>query len=269
MEFREMIWQRGRDAWRDMPWRTEPTLYYVLVSELMLQRTQVPRVLTKFAEFTAKFPDIESLARADLAEVLRSWQGLGYNRRAKYLHQAARLIAANPSAFTPSQETPVLRRELSTLPGVGAGTLGAIMNYVYEIPTAYVETNIRTVYFHHFYHSQTGITDTELLACVDTTMDREHPREWFWALMDYGSELKRMHGARLDQSRHYRKQAPLKGSVREVRGQLIKTLASRPRSCGELAAMYRDDARFEPAVAGLQRDGLVVVIDGVMRLTNE
>ncbi len=266
-EFRELIWAKGGALYRDMPWRDQPTLYYVLVSELMLQQTQVSRVLVKFAEFTKAFPDVESLARADLADVLRSWQGLGYNRRAKFLHQAAQLIAAKPAAFAAGQQTELLERQLATLPGVGPGTRGALLNYVYEIPTAYVETNIRTVYFHHWYADRQDVTDRELLEIVDRTMDRTQPREWFWALMDYGTELKRTHGARLSQSKHYKKQSPLEGSVRQVRGQLIARLTAGSLRCDELENEYAADERLAPAVSGLIRDGLITRRAGRLYLT--
>lgn len=249
-EFRELVWRQANELYRDMPWRDEPTLYYVLVSELMLQQTQVPRVLTKFAEFMQSFPTVESLAQASLADVLRVWQGLGYNRRAKFLHLAAQQIVAHGQPRTID--------ELVALPGVGRNTAGAMMNYVYNQPTAFVETNIRTVYFHHFFADRTDVTDAELLQLVEDTMDREHPREWFWALMDYGRQLKSAGAGRLDASRHYRKQSPLAGSVREVRGQVILLLTKhQSQTMAELRERWPHDPRLELALAGLVRDGLI------------
>ena len=142
-QFQAMIWHKAKQLYRPMPWRSQPMLYYVLVSELMLQQTQVARVLPKFAEFTTRFPTIDALAAAQLSAVLQAWQGLGYNRRAKYLHSAAQAIAAGAPIAT--------QADLMALPGVGVNTAGAIMNYVYQVPTAFVETNIRTVYFNHFF----------------------------------------------------------------------------------------------------------------------
>lgn len=143
MDFQQLVQQKGKQLYRPMPWRERPTFYYVLVSEIMLQQTQVGRVLAKFTEFTRTFPTIDSLAATDLPRVLAVWQGLGYNRRAKYLHQAAQAVAVNG--------TPNTQIKLMKLPGVGANTAAAILNYAYEIPTPFVETNIRTVYFHHFF----------------------------------------------------------------------------------------------------------------------
>ncbi len=248
-EFQEIVWKHARTLYRHMPWRDEPTLYNVLVSELMLQQTQVPRVLTKFAEFTHAFPTVEALAAAGLADVLRVWQGLGYNRRAKFLHEAAKHIVAHGE--------PKTRDELVKLPGVGANTAAAIMNYVYEVPTPFVETNIRTVYFYHFFRDRTNISDKELLSLVTQTIDHEQPREWFWALMDYGAELKRQGHGRLDMSKHYKKQPPLKGSVREVRGQILRELSRGNSDLKKFRHNLADDTRYQKALQGLLRDGLI------------
>lgn len=235
-----------------MPWRQDTRPYYVLVSELMLQQTQVDRVVPKFEAFIARFPDEAALAAASLGEVLTLWSGLGYNRRAKYLHDAAQLIMADFNGAFPATYD-----ELMKLPGVGPNTAGAIMTYAYNQPVVFIETNVRTVYFTHWFDGHSDVHDRELRAAVEETIDREHPREFYWALMDYGSWLKRQGSGRLTMSRHYKKQAPLKGSLREVRGQLVKRLAFGDVPLGELAAQYDGDARFEPALAGLLADGLV------------
>lgn len=247
--FQELVWERAQELYRDMPWRDEPSFYHVLVSELMLQQTQVPRVLVKFAEFMDAFPTIHDLARAPLADVVRVWQGLGYNRRAKFLHESARYVV--------SHGQPKTLEDMVKLPGVGHNTAGALMNYVYEIPTPFIETNIRTVYFNHFFEGREGVSDKEVLQLVDATMDREHPREWCWALMDYGAWLKRQGTAMLVYSKHYRKQAPLKGSVREVRGKIIAALSEAEYDIDVLARTLAVDERFVPALQGLIRDGLV------------
>lgn len=248
-EFQQLVWDKSQELRRDMPWRDEPTFYYVLVSEIMLQQTQVPRVLIKFQEFMTAFPTLSDLAAASLAEVLVVWSGLGYNRRAKFLHEAAKYVALHGEPST--LET------LTALPGVGKNTAGAIMNYVYEIPTAFVETNIRTVYFHHFFAGEQDVTDKRLLEAVEQTMDREHPREWFWALMDYGTQLKSQGQGRLSVSRHYKKQAPLSGSLREMRGRIVRQLTHADASLNELKSVVQADERFDQALQGLITDGLV------------
>lgn len=258
--FRQLVWDQSRELYRDMLWRDEPSFYHVLVSEIMLQQTQVVRVRVKFDEFMLMFPTIETLASASLADVLRVWQGLGYNRRAKFLHTAARYVVENG--------VPQTMEALVALPGVGNNTAGAIMNYVYEIPTPFVETNIRTVYLHHFFQDETSVSDQQIRDVVEATLDHEHPREWFWALMDYGAHLKETTGGRLDQSKQHKKQAPLKGSVREVRGRIIRALTEGPMSKALLMQEVVADERYERALNGLMRDGLVACTDDQLHLTN-
>lgn len=248
-DFQELLWQKSRELYREMPWRSDPTFYHVLVSEVMLQQTQVGRVLVKYDEFMQAFPSIDDLAGESLSEVLIVWQGLGYNRRAKYLHEAAKMIAQSGEPSTIGQ--------LVALPGVGHNTAAAIMNYVQNIPVPFVETNIRTVYLNHFFDRQTDITDKQILRVVTETMDLEHPREWFWVLMDYGAQLKANGAGNLRESRHYKKQSPLKGSVREVRGQIVKALAAGDKLDAELKHLVRADDRFDMALDGLLRDGLI------------
>ena len=139
-DFQELIWEKGRELYRDMPWRDDTRPYYVLVSELMLQQTQVDRVIPKFDAFITRFPDEAALAAASLADVLTLWSGLGYNRRAKYLHDAAKMIMAEFSGIFPTTYD-----ELVKLPGVGPNTAGAIMTYAYNQPVVFIETNVRTV----------------------------------------------------------------------------------------------------------------------------
>ena len=228
-----------------MPWRSQPTLYYVLVSELMLQQTQVARVLPKF---TAQFPTVEALAAAQLPAVLQAWQGLGYNRRAKYLHSAVQAIAAGAPIAT--------QADLMALPGIGVNTAGAIMNYVHQIPTAFVETNIRTVYFNHFFAGQERVADRDVLALVEQTMDTARPRQWFWALMDYGAELKAAGKGQLGTSRHYTRQSRFAGSLRQMRGEIVRRMAQGQPLSGITQELH-GDPRFAAALDGLRKDGLV------------
>ena len=248
-QFQRLVRDKGRQLYRPMPWREQPTLYYVLVSELMLQQTQVARVLPKFAEFTARFPDFEALAAASLDQVLVAWQGLGYNRRAKFLHQTAQAIMQGAPTAT--------QADLTKLPGIGPNTAGAIMNYTYNHPTPFIETNIRTVYFHHFFAEASAVTDKQLLNLVATTMDQDNPCQWFWALMDYGTELKRQGRGRLTTSRHYKKQSRFEGSLRQMRGEIIRRQAA-GETLEDIVQALSSDPRFVPALEGLQRDGLLV-----------
>ena len=142
------------------------------------------------------------------------------------------------------------------LPGVGANTAAAILNYVYEIPTSFVETNIRTVYFHHFFANETRVSDRDVLVKVTETIDTARPREWFWALMDYGAELKRQGYGRLSQSKHYVKQPPLDGSMRQMRGEIIRRY-THGQSVVQIARELSSDPRFAAALRSIQNDGLI------------
>lgn len=246
------VWQYYQQHGRDLPWRQPEAdgsfdLYKILVSELMLQQTQVGRVIPKYTDFLVRFPTAQTLAQAPLASVLQAWNGLGYNRRAKYLHQAAKQIVAHP---------PQSLDELMALPGVGYNTAAAITNYAFNQATPFIETNIRTVYIHHYFADRSDVTDKELLPLVVQTIDHEHPREWFWALMDYGSHLKTNLGNFSNRSRHYSKQSAFEGSRRQVRGQVIKLLAQQPASIKTLARQITDQ-RLKSVLADLCQEGLI------------
>ncbi|HEU4715485.1 MAG TPA: hypothetical protein VFS14_01510 [Candidatus Saccharimonadales bacterium] len=261
-DFQELLAAKGAELYRSMPWREDTRPYYVLVSELMLQQTQVDRVIPKFEAFTARFPDERALAEAALGEVLGLWNGLGYNRRAKYLSDAAKMVRTEFGGEFPSAYEDLLR-----LPGVGPNTAGAILAYAFNQPVAFIETNVRTVYFHHFFEGGDKVTDAELKKKVQETLDTEHPREFYWALMDYGTWLKKQGAGRIRQSAHYKKQSALKGSVREVRGQIVRALTAGDRTRTELERLVDYDERFEPALKGLMTDGLVMMTGERLHLT--
>lgn len=260
-EFQEIVWQKGRELYRDMPWRQDTRPYYVMVSEIMLQQTQVERVKVKFAEFIRLFPDIQRLAAASLAEVLAVWSGLGYNRRAKYLHEAAKQVVARYDGQIPSNLT-----ELTSLPGIGINTAGAIMAYSFNQPVVFIETNIRTVMFRHFFADHQEVSDSVIRDRLQEVIDRENPREFYWALMDYGTFLKRNSGGQLEKSKHYKKQAPLKGSLREVRGMILKALVVNDMTERELAARLPRDDRYQQALDDLIHEGLVTRTGGRLHL---
>ena len=261
-EFQDLIWQKGRELYRDMPWRRDTRPYYVLVSELMLQQTQVDRVIPKFTAFIERFPDERALAAAPLGDVLRLWSGLGYNRRAKFLHDTAKKIRDDFDGLFPDTKEMLLH-----LPGVGPGTAGAVMVYAYNQPVAFVETNVRTVYFHYFFDDGDKVTDGQLIEMIEATLDQQHPREFYWALMDYGTLLKKNGAGRIAQSKHYKKQAPLRGSVREVRGQIVSALAENDMTMQKLKDTLGTDERYEVALAGLLKDGLIEQTKTLLHLT--
>lgn len=255
-QFQRRVWSYYRANNRSMPWRETHDLYSVLVSEIMLQQTQVNRVIPKFVAFTEQFPTLQELSRAPLADVVIAWQGLGYNRRAKYLHEAAKKLVTS--------EVPETIDQLVMLPGVGANTAAAICAYVYNQPVIFIETNIRTVYIHEFFQDRTDVADKEILEIVTRTLDHANPREWYWALMDYGTYLKSQKLGSITRSSAYVKQSAFHGSVRQARGDILRRLASGPVDAAEIQA---DDERYPRALQSLVTDGLVEQHDGVVCLT--
>lgn len=258
--FSSLLRQRGDELYRAMPWRTDTRPYYVLVSELMLQQTQVSRVIPKFQEFITIFPNEQALAAASLADVIKTWQGLGYNRRAKFLHASAKQIV-HMGMFPNTSD------ELIKLPGVGKNTAGAILAYSFNKPSIFVETNVRTVYIHHFFEDRFDIADVEIIKLIKKTLTHDNPRRFYQSLMDYGSWLKAQGVRNISSSKHYKKQSTLKGSVREVRGQIIRTLAEGDASLYHVMMNVSADERFESALVALIAEGLVMQADDRLYLT--
>jgi A/G-specific adenine glycosylase len=223
-EFRNLVYDHFRRSGREMPWRKTNDPYRILVSEIMLQQTQVQRVETKYREFIAAFPDFPSLARAPLRKVLRVWQGMGYNRRAMALQKIAQRVMTEYDGGLPdSVET------LRTFPGIGTATAGAIVAFAFNKPTVFLETNIRRVFLHIFFRDREGVRDRELLPLVEKTLDRENPRQWYYGLMDYGARLKKEAENPNRRSAHYTRQSPFEGSDRQIRSLILKTLLAKPR----------------------------------------
>lgn len=251
-QFQQIVWDYYHDYGRDLPWRrpeADGTFdpYKIMVSELMLQQTQVSRVIPKYLQFLKVFPTTESLAQAPLADVLRQWSGLGYNRRAKFLWQSAQQIRGS---------FPETLDELIKLPGIGTNTAGAILAYAFNQPVVFIETNIRTVYIHHFFPGQIDVTDKQLLPLLEKTLDAEHPREWYWALMDYGSYLKTTVGNLSQNSRHYAKQSTFHGSKRQIRGQVLRELAGTNKTFSQLKTTIQDE-RLRAVLDDLTKEGLI------------
>ena len=255
-EFIEIVWDFYHKNSRDLPWRhvdgnDQIDPYKILVSEIMLQQTQAQRVIPKYLDFLRVFPDVQSLAAAPLEAVLLPWSGLGYNRRAKFLWQAAQTVVNDFDGQGPASDS-----ELTSLPGVGVNTARAVLAYAYNQPVTFVETNIRTVYIHHFFQGAEAVHDKELLPFIVDTVDHEHPREWYWALMDYGTFLKKTVGNGSRYSTHYVKQSKFEGSKRQIRGRVIKLLTAGPHDYESVKQEIADD-RFEAVLSDLTTEGLV------------
>lgn len=270
--FVQEVWSYYHDHGRSLPWRdVEPNdalnPYKVLVSEIMLQQTQVGRVITKYHEFLELFPSVHSLAAASLGDVLRVWQGLGYNRRAKFLWQAAQVIISEYDGVFPADQ-----KELTKLPGVGLNTAGAICAYAYNQPVVFVETNIRTVFIHHFFTDRDDVHDKELLPLVagavqEVVESKESPREWYWALMDYGSHLKATVGNASRSSRHYAKQSRFEGSRRQIRGQVLRLLTQGAVTLTHLQQEIHDE-RLSGVLDDLVTESLVAKRGNTYRLAD-
>jgi len=252
--FRNLIYDYYKKHRRPMPWRETGDPYRIVVSEIMLQQTQVDRVLGRYEEFITAFPDIVSLAEASLEEVLRVWQGLGYNRRALSLKRLAEEVVRNHGGVLPRTV-----ESLTALPGIGNYTASAFAAFAFNEPVVFIETNIRTVFIHFFFPEQEKVNDREIARLVDESLDRKDPRNWYYALMDYGTMLKKsgVKGHRM--SAHYKKQTPFKGSDRQVRGAILKLLiknktVSAP-SMTELLGESEDKIRRN--LVDLVQDGLV------------
>lgn len=243
--------QHGR---HDLPWRKTTDAYRILVSEVMLQQTQVERVIPFYKAFLADFPTVRALADAPLASVLVRWQGLGYNRRAKMLHEAAKKVVQECKGRMPKSVT-----ELESLPGVGHYTARAVAAFSGNEDVVFVETNLRTAVIYHFFKDQDGITDTEVLAVLEKALPKGDARRWYSALMDYGAYLKRS-GVRINaKSASYAKQATFRGSGREARGGILKALAKGPQTEAYLLGILGSDRteQLTEMLNKLVREGLV------------
>ena len=221
--FRKIIYAYYKQYGREFPFRSNISDYNVLVSEIMLQQTQTGAVSNKFLQFTLKFPSFLDLARAPLEEVLKVWKGLGYNRRAIALKKISEIIIRDYKGKLPNSI-----EILKSFPQIGHNTASSIVAFAFNKPTVFIETNIRRVYIYFFYLDKVKVKDTEILSLVEKTLDKNNPREWYYALMDYGVMLKKSHPELNKKSIHYKKQKPFKGSSREIRGKILDILLEYP-----------------------------------------
>ncbi len=285
--------QNGR---HDLPWRQGKYLtpYHIVVSEVMLQQTQVARVIGYFEKWMQLFPDVMTLAKATNEDILRAWQGLGYNNRGLRLGQLARVVVSQYNGTFPQD-----RAALESLPSIGPYTAGAVRAFVWNEPEIFVETNIRRVMIHHFFNEREEVSDKEVLEkmkeIVDNLMQRLlpnpplanpigtrgkpkdlglafAPREFYWAMMDYGATLPKILKSNPNtQSKHYTRQSRFEGSVRQVRSGIVKWLLQHDTiAVSEIANMVGiidpQDDRIAKAVQGLEKDGMIQVIENVVRL---
>jgi A/G-specific adenine glycosylase len=220
----------------------------------MLQQTQVVRVIEKYREFLAAFPDFSALARAPLAKLLQVWQGMGYNRRALALRALAQKVVDDHRGKLPSEP-----ERLLALPGIGKYTAGAVAAFAFNKPVVFMDTNIRRVFIHEFLLDRDGIHDDELAPLVLQALDAGNPRKWYNALMDYGTMLKREQINPNQRSVHYTRQSPFENSNRQVRGRIVKVLVKEsPLSEARIVKRTGVDAeRVKKNLVQLEKEGFI------------
>jgi A/G-specific adenine glycosylase len=251
--FQRIIYAYYETHRRPFPWRETRDPYAVLVSEIMLQQTQTSRVREKYKMFLSAYPTFSSLAQGQLADVLELWQGLGYNRRALALKRTAELVTEHYGGNLPSDEDTLLG-----LPGIGPYTAAAVRVFAFGIPSPVIDTNVRSVYIYFFFDDTTKVSDKKLLSLIRETFDHDDPREWVYALMDYGVFLKSHLTNPTRNSTTYTKQSRFEGSNRQVRGRIVRLLLEGTQTMtGLVAGTVTDQDSVTKALETLTRDGIV------------
>jgi A/G-specific adenine glycosylase len=260
---RECIWSYHAASRRPFPWRNHINPYHVVVSEVMLQQTQTSRVEQKFSAFVERFPSFESLANASFDEVLRYWKGLGYNRRAKNLQRIAQALHTEHGGTVPTD--PAL---LQKLPGLGAATAASICTFAHDIPTVFLETNVRTVLIYFFFDTSSPVHDKELFPLARLLLDKSRPREWYYALMDVGVLLKKRVGNFSQLSKAYTRQSKFEGSRRQIRGKILELLLATPTHSAQEIELLVNDAqgRTSGVIEELLAEQFIVLKDNKISL---
>lgn len=273
--FRATVRERGRTLYRDLPWRDVRDPYAVLVSEVMLQQTQVKRVLGFWGRWLETFPTLDALAAAPTSLVLERWQGLGYNRRALALKRTAEICSEEHAGVLPVAST-----DLLLLPGVGPSTAAGIRVFAYGLADVYLETNVRTVFLHELFPDEMDVPDTQIVPLVERACDWDDPRGWYYALLDYGAYLKTIMPNPSRRSRHHVRQSAFEGSRRQKRAWLLQAvLAGDGLSTDELAVALDEweagEGRpqtsisdVEDILADLAAERFMTCCDGVWKVSD-
>jgi A/G-specific adenine glycosylase len=263
--FRSLVYEFYSSQGRSFPWRETHDPYAILLSEVMLQQTQTYRVERKYLDWLNALPSFTSLAEAEFSEVLRLWQGLGYNRRALALHRLAQEVVTIYGGQLPKE-----MKQLSVLPGIGTYTAAAIRNFSFKLATPLIETNIRTVYLHIFFPETVDVHDKQLMPLIEKTMDVENCREWFYALMDLGVLLKKYFKNPSRKSRHHSRQSKFEGSDRQIRGQILRLLL-KEQALTQVQfqqTLHEDSKRIQRILETLLKDQLLIKYKNQFRLNN-
>lgn len=264
-EFSATVWERGRELYRDLPWRDTHDPYAILLSEVMLQQTQVSRVMGRWEQWLETFPTIADLASAPLPPVLELWQGMWYNRRALNLKRCAEEVVAMHDGVVPSD-----KKALLALPGIGPSTSAGVRIFAFRQPDMYLETNVRAVFIHELFPGRESVADKELVSLVEATCPQDaRVRAWYYALLDYGAYLKKTMPNPTRRSKHYTRQSKFEGSHRQKRAYLLRRVIDDALStedlARDLAQSERASGRQEPSVEEvraildeLEREGFVM-----------
>lgn len=252
--FQSMIFTWWKGNRRDLPWRHSRDPYNIAVSEIMLQQTQVLRVIPKYSEFIEEYPTIYHLANASAASVLRMWKGMGYNRRALYLHTMAKMIVEKYNGKFPTNA-----KLLAQLPGLGIYTTRAILVFAYKKDIACVDTNIRKIITHFFFDDKPQ-KDSVIQQTADRLVPTGKSWEWHQALMDYGSlEMKDVKYQMINSKK---KSVPFRQTNRFYRGRIIDMLREKNypemNIIGNIHNQYKkQEHEIQSIINGLIQDGLV------------
>lgn len=230
--FIDLVHAEGKAHYRSLPWRHIDDAYAVLVSEIMLQQTQVARVERFWRRFLAALPTLDALAAASTADVLELWQGLGYNRRALALKRTADECAARHGGQLPRSYD-----ELVALPGIGPATAAGVRAFALNEPGVYLETNVRAVLIHCLFPDAEGVKDRQLEPFVADTCPADDPRDWYYALLDFGAHLKATHPNPTRKSAHYTRQSAFEGSRRQKRSWLVRYVLAEPEGVAPASAL--------------------------------
>lgn len=222
-DFCSLIWEKGEELYRDLPWRNTCDAYEILVSEVMLQQTQVARVLTRWERFLHRFPTVDALASASTSDIVDEWQGMGYNRRALALKRCADTCAANYDGCIPRQLDALL-----ALPGIGPATAAGVRAFAYDEPGLYLETNVRTVFLHELFPDEEGVSDKVIAPLVQESCPQQNVRSWYYALLDYGAHLKATVSNPSRRSKEYNRQSKFEGSRRQKRAEIVRLVLACP-----------------------------------------
>lgn len=254
LAFQEHIKLFYQSHGRMFAWRSTQDPYHIVVSEIMLQQTQTERVKEKFSQFIIEFPDFKTLSQATNFEVIKAWQGLGYNRRALALHALAQDVVQKYQGNLPDDP-----QKLTEFKGIGPNTAGSICVFAFNKPVVFIETNIRTVFIHSFFRNQIDIHDKLLIPLIEQTIDKNNPRIWYYALMDYGVALKKAFKNPSRKSKHHTKQSKFEGSERQIRGMILRALTAHKALTFDMLCdlIDRQPSRIERNLQDLVNEGFV------------